>query len=331
MKTLLAQMNNANLEGADSSLSSLGSIRSRKRAPDWDSSSFSLSSTSNLDDVCKQLWLIRHGERMDEVATTESKKWRFGIDDKRLFDPPLTVNGFKQANERGKLLLNELSQIKRAEDYPSCIYVSPLERTLGTAYEIALSTKLPLVVVPGLCSCAAAVKRGGLIKQRVQQPKLHQVQEEDEEEEADLDDENEFEDEEQEQKEAVQHHGNQAVQNEEDDAEDDCELFLKDYGWIGRCHFLTKQEILQRFARNGVQIAFDYRAIEGFTQCVHRLSVESKRNTIVCVTHREGIRKLDSRLKRCHIPYCAVAKYACIARKSAKKKESYEFVYFEEE
>ena len=84
------------------------------------------------------------------------------IDDKRLFDPPLTSQGFIQALDRGKELLKELSLIKREQDFPKCIYCSPMERTLGTAYQIALVTKLPIIVVPGLSSCAAAVKRGAI-------------------------------------------------------------------------------------------------------------------------------------------------------------------------
>merc|ERR1712130_827321 len=130
------------------------------RKSEWDSSTFSLSSQPDIDENCKQVWIIRHGERMDEVASEEARKWRFKVQDKRCFDPPLTIEGFKQAKDRGKALKYELSQIQRDKDYPECIYVSPLERTLGTAFQIALVTKLPIVVVPGLSACAAAVKRG---------------------------------------------------------------------------------------------------------------------------------------------------------------------------
>ena len=59
---------------------------------------------------------------MDEVTSQESKKWRLLIDDKRLFDPPLTSQGFIQASDRGKELLKELSIIQRKQDYPKCIY-----------------------------------------------------------------------------------------------------------------------------------------------------------------------------------------------------------------
>ena len=107
---------------------------------------------------------------------------------------------------------------------------------------------------------------------------------------------------------------------------DDYELFLNDYGWIGRCNFLTKKQILQQFGINGVKIIFDYRYVErSFHQCVARLTKESKDNTILIVTHREGIRKLDQRLKRTKIPYCAMAKFAAI---DPKNTGNLNFVYF---
>eukprot|EP01084_Bolivina_argentea_P178882 309168_1 len=275
MKTFLSQLDK--LEISDTSLSSLGPIYGRKSG--WDSSSFSLSSQSNINDNCKQLWLIRHGERMDEVATEESRKWRFETTDQRLFDPPLTTNGFKQANERGQILLKELSQIKRNQDLPICIYASPMERTLGTAFEIAKAIKLPIIVVPGLCACALAVRRGGLIKKQIK--KLSKILEQKDKD----------------------------IETKNDEIEDDCELFLNDYGWIGKCNFLSKKEILQQFGKNGVEIGFDFRYLDKFKECVDRLIIESKSNTILCVTHREGIRALDERLKkaRAKIPYCALA------------------------
>eukprot|EP01084_Bolivina_argentea_P107789 192690_1 len=110
-------------------------------------------------------------------------------------------------------------------NYPKCIYVSPTERTLGTAMQIAMSTKLPIIVVPGLSSCAAAVKRGGLIKINMnKKKKLNTLNEEKQNDDVD----------------------------DVDDKEKDYELFLNDYGWIGRCNFLSKKEILNKFGQNGV-------------------------------------------------------------------------------
>eukprot|EP01083_Nonionella_stella_P283567 965222_1 len=133
-------------------------------------SNFSISSQPNVNTSTdsKQLWLIRHGERMDEVGTNEAKKWHNKSPKTRLFDPPLTKNGYKQAKERGQLLLKELSKFQnnKSNSYPKYIYSSPTERTLGTAMNIALILKLPIMIIPGLSSCAAAVQRGGLIKKK---------------------------------------------------------------------------------------------------------------------------------------------------------------------
>eukprot|EP00486_Rosalina_sp_Unknown_P001649 CAMPEP_0201566578 /NCGR_PEP_ID=MMETSP0190_2-20130828/6437_1 /ASSEMBLY_ACC=CAM_ASM_000263 /TAXON_ID=37353 /ORGANISM="Rosalina sp." /LENGTH=450 /DNA_ID=CAMNT_0047985463 /DNA_START=32 /DNA_END=1384 /DNA_ORIENTATION=+ len=447
MKTILTTFNKTDVaESSGSSLSSLGSIRSRKS--DWDSSSFSLSAQAcTIYDGCKQAWIIRHGERMDEVASQESRKWRLLIDDKRLFDPPLTSQGFIQARDRGKELLKELSQIKREQDYPKCIYCSPMERTLGTAYEIAVVTKLPIIVVPGLSACAAAVKRGGLIKKRVIkhgkiQKKEMKIQESLGEiiwvdthkkiaavgviiqqngykltkfnatkdcieyiashedytkikgiitssmsheklengldgfemidkiftgvwstekakypvtacygwpllkEESDKYDIDVFVDNQGEPLKRVQNEIIEVIQSKFEDNEsengkdenkdnveqkmkddmDDYELFLNDYGWIGSCNFLTKKQIIEQFGKNGVKISFDYRFIErSFSKCVSRLIKETKDNTILVVTHREGIRKLEQRLKRTKIPYCAMAKFAAI---DPKNTGNLNFVYF---
>ena len=395
---------------------------------------------------------------MDEVATKESKRWRTQISDQRLFDPPLTTQGFIQAKDRGKLLQNELLQIQRQQDLPKCIYVSPLQRTLGTAYEIAKVTKLPIIVVPGLSACAAAVKRGGLIRKKVRkknQQKNQKRKKKDEyigeivwvdsspavaytgdiikqngyklttfnetqdcidyvvgllqnfnhkrikgiitssmrsggrkekglldgfemiqrlfstvwsrdkenelpvtalvtssvmKETADENDidifvdnkgdpfkrvqneiieqiQNKFEDDGNDEEEKLEN--NNDGDKEEKKKDDDYELFLNDYGWIGRCNFLTKKEIIKQFGSDGVDIKFDYRYIEKFKQCVTRLVKESKDNTVLCVTHREGVRKLDPRLRRTRIPYCAMAKYAVIdSKNSQNNQKSTEFAYF---
>ena len=107
--------------------------------------------------------------RVDEVRTDEYTLWQKQMTTHitRLFDPPLTANGFQQASNRGHLLMEELAQIENEEDRPKCIYTSPTLRTLGTAMEIAKVIKLPIVVIPGLSACAAAVKRGKLIKEKV--------------------------------------------------------------------------------------------------------------------------------------------------------------------
>merc|ERR1711971_168864 len=131
--------------------------------------------------------------------------------------------------------------------------------------EIALVTQLPIVVVPGLSECAAAVKRGGLIKKRIKKCVVR----------ADAIDEVQIDEAESEEKKA----------HESNDANDDdaFELFLECYGWMGECPFLTKDEILQEFGRNGVVLRFDYSRIDKFRTCVERLVTKSECNTILCV------------------------------------------------
>ena len=244
------------------------------------SSNFSLKSQSEIpssisdNNNFKQVWSIRHGERMDEADSSEARNWRKTCPNKRKFDPPLTKPGYKQATERGKILLKELSKYKDDKDtYPKCIYVSPCDRTLGTAMSIAIVLKLPMIVIPGLSACAAAVKTGGLIKKNMNE-------------------------------------NEEKKNNDEDDA--DWELFLKHYGWVGECDFMTKKEILKKFGKNGVEIRFDYEHVDKFKPCIKRLVESTNTNIVLCVIHREGIRALDHRLLYSRIPYCGTAKYAIV-------------------
>eukprot|EP00483_Globobulimina_turgida_P010239 UN10258 len=173
--------------------------KSGKPAPEIDQklNNFSIPSQCNTSTSLyhKELWLIRHGERMDDVGSNEAKKWRNKTPETRLFDPPLTKKGFKQATKRGKLLLNELSKYKtesKSNYYPKYIYASPTERTIGSAMSIALILKLPIVIIPGLSTCAAAAQRGGLIKKNINDEEI----------------------------------------KDNDNTDIDCELFLRKYGWV---------------------------------------------------------------------------------------------------
>ena len=117
------------------------------------------------------------------------REWSQTVSQDRWFDPPLTKTGFKQAQMRGIWLYetllkyfnggkdknninnidndndndNEKTQSKfdlfELKDKPRAIFCSPLDRTLGTAHKIAIENNLPIIVTPGLCQCAAAIKR----------------------------------------------------------------------------------------------------------------------------------------------------------------------------
>lgn len=105
-------------------------------------------------------------------------------------------------------------------------------------------------------------------------------------------------------------------------------MFLESYGWIGRCEFLTKPEILEEFGKDGVQIFFDYQHIERFRVSLERIVCEADSNIVLCVTHREGIREIDGRLRRTHIPYCALAKYGVIPQTSKKALDKFHFLFY---
>eukprot|EP01083_Nonionella_stella_P140606 431477_1 len=86
------------------------------------------------------------------------------------------------------------------------------------------------------------------------------------------------------------------------------ELFMQQSDRV--CEFLTKKEILTRFALEGVSISFDYRFIEAFDQTIQRLINESESDIVLCVTHREGMKNLDNHLQYSDIRYCALVKYS---------------------
>lgn len=98
-----------------------------------------------------RVWLVRHGERIDETAAGRAWMETAGS---RYFDPPLTDEGRRQARAAGRRM-----QAVHDKVGFECVYVSPLTRTLQTAEEFAAELGLPSVVAPGLCQCAAAVKR----------------------------------------------------------------------------------------------------------------------------------------------------------------------------
>lgn len=101
-----------------------------------------------------QLWIVRHGERVDETAS--GPVWKAATPRCRHFDPPLTVDGEAQARAAAAALAAAAPAFDR-------IYASPCARTLATARELSRSLgDLPVTVVPALAACAAAVKKRGL-------------------------------------------------------------------------------------------------------------------------------------------------------------------------
>mmetsp|Transcript_68 Transcript_68/g.136 ORF Transcript_68/g.136 Transcript_68/m.136 type:complete len:272 (-) Transcript_68:892-1707(-) len=100
------------------------------------------------------LWMVRHGERIDE--TSAAMQWLASTPQSRMFDPPLTEAGAEQAAAAAKTLLGHT----RKPAFGNFIYSSPMARCLRTASVVAEATGTSVRVVPGLGACAAAGRRG---------------------------------------------------------------------------------------------------------------------------------------------------------------------------
>ena len=84
--------------------------------------------------MVERIFLIRHGLRMD----MEQPDWKHTA--KRPHDPPLTANGWKQAQETADFVRHEGI---------GAIFSSPFLRTLQTASSIAADVQAPILVESG--------------------------------------------------------------------------------------------------------------------------------------------------------------------------------------
>lgn len=111
-----------------------------------------------------EVWHVRHGERCDEVNGAERRAWERSPRCKRggWFDPFLTRHGHVQASRAG-LYLKSLPFNQQPGGF-DIVYTSPLVRAVQTAVCVSQGLgNLPLQVVPGLCSCTAALVRVGYL------------------------------------------------------------------------------------------------------------------------------------------------------------------------
>ncbi|CAM9650372.1 unnamed protein product [Ectocarpus sp. 8 AP-2014] len=112
-----------------------------------------------------EVWHVRHGERCDEVWGEEQQAWKSSprCNAGGWFDPFLTRDGHVQACRVGEHLKG--LPFNRQQKQPGSfdiVYTSPLVRAVQTAVCISQSLgNLPLQVVPGLCSCTAALSEIG--------------------------------------------------------------------------------------------------------------------------------------------------------------------------
>jgi len=85
----------------------------------------------------QSIWIIRHGERIDDVDADWVDTAEF------IYDPPLTERGHKQARLTGMKLLSESTNI-------SFIFSSPFQRCISTALEISQIIQVPVLIEDGL-------------------------------------------------------------------------------------------------------------------------------------------------------------------------------------
>lgn len=125
---------------------------------------------SNVPATLK-IFLVRHGERKDEVEGWVANSWKDQI------DPPLTRKGYQQGQQAFTALYAALrSSARNGSKQRIAVFCSPLRRTVGTSMMTANSLPLqanfewmpasvdgviPIVIVNGLCDCAAAIARTG--------------------------------------------------------------------------------------------------------------------------------------------------------------------------
>eukprot|EP01064_Diplonema_japonicum_P033655 TRINITY_DN6701_c3_g3_i1.p1 TRINITY_DN6701_c3_g3~~TRINITY_DN6701_c3_g3_i1.p1 ORF type:complete len:312 (+),score=41.37 TRINITY_DN6701_c3_g3_i1:54-938(+) len=77
----------------------------------------------------KYLFVLRHGERVDHK---DPEGWR-GVTENK-WDPPLTTEGRRQASLAGAKIYRECKRLNAV--MPTCVYSSPLLRTVETAHEV---------------------------------------------------------------------------------------------------------------------------------------------------------------------------------------------------
>ena len=108
------------------------------------------------------LYLIRHGERLDETDRSAWKKKLKTYEGKcknmnhRIADVCITEKGHREAEEMALYISS--TKAKELEGIP-CIYVSRLQRAIQTAYPLALKLGLPLMVSSGISTCALCVRK----------------------------------------------------------------------------------------------------------------------------------------------------------------------------
>jgi len=104
--------------------------------------------------IC-DVYIVRHGERLDEVRGAEQEDWRASLKGADSFDPPLTEKGKLQALASARSLRSKFSSDEIAFDVVHC---SPLQRCVSTAQAFSHVFGIPIQLVDGLGECCASLR-----------------------------------------------------------------------------------------------------------------------------------------------------------------------------
>lgn len=102
-----------------------------------------------------RVYIVRHGERLDEVPDNTWYREQCAKSHGRTYDPPLTDQGKKQAQGAAKFISTKALEV-------DVLYTSSLIRCVSTAAIIASDLKLKVVAFDALAECAAAVRERSL-------------------------------------------------------------------------------------------------------------------------------------------------------------------------
>ena len=132
----------------DSIKSCLPSARGDKQTPSLEGSA--VRATKETEEC--EVYIVRHGERLDEVGGPAMIQWAASLTNDG-FDPPLTDQGFAQAQDAALALHRQMQSLPPFD----VIFCSPLQRCVRTAEAFSALFKLPIRLVPALGECCAAL------------------------------------------------------------------------------------------------------------------------------------------------------------------------------
>ena len=111
--------------------------------------------TQSPPQATADVFVLRHGERVDETRGPEFDRWIQDTEEWRRFDPPLTTRGRAQAASAAAAFA---VYTKGAGIRFDVIYCSPTQRCVSTAAAFSMALGVPIACVPALAECCAALR-----------------------------------------------------------------------------------------------------------------------------------------------------------------------------